>query len=192
MKESRPHMIQTVATKRYPPLSIFLHWAMLLLIIGVYSCILLHESFPRGSDMRADLKTWHFMLGLSVLALVIIRIVSRLFTTKPPIKPEPPAWQMLFAKTMHLALYAFMLAMPILGWLILSSADKTIPFFGLELPALIGPDKALAEQIEEVHETIGTIGYFLIALHALAALFHHHVVKDNTFRRMLPGKRSAR
>jgi len=85
-----------------------------------------------------------------------------------------------------------MLAMPLLGWLILSSADATIPFYGLELPALVAPDKALAEQIEEVHETIGTIGYFLIGLHALAALFHHYVVKDNTLRRMLPGKRSAR
>ncbi|MDM8010704.1 MAG: cytochrome b [Parasphingorhabdus sp.] len=185
-------MTATRPRTRYASLSIFLHWAMLLLIIGVYSCILLHESFPRGSDMRADLKTWHFMLGLSVLALVIIRIVTRLFTTKPPIKPEPPAWQMLLAKVTHLSLYAFMLAMPLLGWLILSSADATIPFYGLELPALVAPDKALAEQIEEVHETIGTIGYFLIGLHALAALFHHYVVKDNTLRRMLPGKRSAR
>ena len=185
-------MTATQARTRYASLSIFLHWAMLLLIIGVYSCILLHESFPRGSDLRADLKTWHFMLGLSVLALVVIRIVARLLTTKPPIKPEPPAWQLLLAKVTHLALYAFMLAMPILGWTILSAADATIPFFGLELPALIAPDKALAEQIEELHETIGEIGYYLIGLHALAALFHHYVVKDNTFRRMLPGKRSAR
>ena len=185
-------MIQTVATKRYPAISIFLHWAMLLLITAVYSCILLRENFPRGSDLREGLKMWHFMLGLSVLALVIIRIVARLLTAKPPIKPEPPAWQMLFAKVTHLALYAFMLAMPVLGWSILSAEGATIPFFGLELPALIGPSKALAEQIEEIHETIGTIGYFLIGLHALAALFHHYVVKDNTLRRMWPGKRSAR
>ncbi|WP_417612717.1 cytochrome b [Parasphingorhabdus sp.] len=177
---------------RYASLSIFLHWVMLLLIIAVYSCILLHESFPKGSDIRADLKTWHFMLGLSVLALVIIRIVARLLTAKPPIKPEPPAWQVLLAKITHIGLYVFMLAMPLLGWAILSAADATIPFFGLELPALIAPDKALAGQIKEVHETIATIGYFLIGLHALAALFHHYVVKDNTFRRMWPGKRSTR
>lgn len=182
-------MTATQTHARYARLSIFLHWAMLLLITAVYSCILLRESFPRGSDLREGLKMWHFMLGLSVLLLVIIRIVARLLTTKPPIKPEPPAWQMLLAKVTHLALYAFMLAMPIAGWLILSSADKTIPFFGLELPALVAPDKALAEQIEELHETAGTIGYFLIGLHALAALFHHYVVKDNTLKRMLPGKR---
>jgi len=185
-------MTQTVATKRYPAISIFLHWAMLLLITAVYSCILLRENFPRGSDLREGLKMWHFMLGLSVLALVIIRIVARLLTAKPPIKPEPPAWQMLLAKVTHFALYAFMLAMPILGWSILSADGATSPCVGLELPALIGPNKSLAGQIKEIHETIGTIGYFLIGLHALAALFHHYVVKDNTFRRMLPGKRSTR
>ncbi len=182
-------MNATTSTTRYSPLSILLHWVMLLLITAVYSCILLHESFPKGSDLREGLKHWHFMLGLSVLSLVIIRIITRFVTAKPPIKPEPPAWQMLVAKGTHLALYAFMLAMPVAGWLILSASDKSIPFFGLELPALVAPDKALAGQVKEWHETFGTVGYFLIGLHALAALFHHHVVKDNTLRRMLPGKR---
>lgn len=182
-------MTAAKAQARYARLSIFLHWAMLLLITAVYSCILLHESFPKGSDLREGLKHWHFMLGLSVLLLVIVRIVVRLLTAKPPIKPEPPAWQMLVAKGTHLALYAFMLAMPIAGWLILSAAGKNIPFFGLELPALIMPDKALAGQIKEIHETIGTVAYFLIGLHALAALFHHYVVRDNTLLRMLPGRR---
>lgn len=182
-------MNATTRTTRYSSLSILLHWAMLLLITAVYSCILLREYYPKGSDLREGLKSWHFMLGLSVLLLVIIRIITRFLTAKPPIKPEPPAWQMLVAKGTHLALYAFMLAMPVAGWLILSAADKTIPFFGLELPALVAPDKALSGQVKEWHETFGTVGYFLIGLHALAALFHHYVVKDNTLRRMLPGKR---
>ncbi|WP_417591423.1 cytochrome b [Parasphingorhabdus sp.] len=182
-------MNATATPARYSSFSIFLHWAMLLLITAVYSAILLRENFPKGSDFREGLKSWHFMLGLCVLLLVIIRIVTRLVTAKPPIKPEPPAWQMLFAKVTHLALYTFMLAMPVAGWLILSAADKSIPFFGLELPALVAPDKALAGQVKEWHETFGTVGYFLIGLHALAALFHHYVVKDNTLRRMLPVKR---
>ncbi len=139
--------------------------------------------------MREGLKTWHFMLGLSVLLLVIVRIIARLMSAKPPIKPAPAAWQMMLASLIHFALYAFMLAMPVAGWLILSSADKNIPFFGLELFSLIAPDKALSEQIQELHETVGTIGYFLIGLHASAALFHHYAAKDNTLQRMLPGKR---
>jgi len=68
----------------------------------------------------------------------------------------------------------------------LSAAGKPIPFFGLELPALVAPDKALASQVKELHETIGKVGYVLIGLHAVAALFHHHVMKDDTLTRMLP------
>jgi cytochrome b561 len=90
------------------------------------------------------------------------------------------------ARLVHLALIVFMIAMPILGWLILSAEGDPIPFWGFELPALTGPDKAFAEQMEEVHETVGNIGYFLIGAHAAAALFHHYLVADNTLIRMLP------
>jgi superoxide oxidase len=182
-------MNSTDIRQRFSGLSIFLHWAMVLLISAVYACILLRENYPKGTDMREGLKTWHFMLGLTVLALVIVRIMARLLSRRPPITPEPPVWQALLAKATHFALYAFMLAMPIAGWVILSASGKVIPFFGLELPALIGPSKALAGQVKELHETFGTIGYFLIGLHAVAALFHHYIVKDDTLRRMLPGRR---
>ncbi|MDR2154682.1 MAG: cytochrome b/b6 domain-containing protein, partial [Burkholderiaceae bacterium] len=57
--------------------------------------------------------------------------------------------------------------------------------------ALIGPDKALGKQIKEVHETVATIGYGLIGLHAAAALFHHYVMRDNTLLRMLPARKGG-
>ena len=177
---------------RYGSLSIGLHWLMLLLIASVYACIELHDLFPKGSDTREALKTWHFMLGLSVFTLVILRLLVR-FTSGPVprISPSPAPWQDLIAKALHLALYALMLGMPIAGWLILSAAGKPIPFFGIQLPALIAENKDLSKLIKEVHETVGTIGYFLIGLHALAALFHHYVLRDNTLLRMLPGRNRA-
>ena len=181
-------MNSNVPHQRFSLLSIALHWAMVLLIAAVYACILLRENYLKGSDLREGLKTWHFMLGLSVLVLVIIRILARLMSAKPPITPDPPVWQMLFAKAMHFALYAFMLAMPIAGWVILSASGKAIPLFGLELPALVGQSKDLVGQVKEMHETVGTIGYFLIGLHAAAALFHHYIAKDDTLRRMIPGR----
>jgi cytochrome b561 len=79
-----------------------------------------------------------------------------------------------------------MIVMPILGWMLLSASGKPIPFFSLELPALIGESTTLAETLKEIHETGGTIGYFLIGLHATAGLFHHYVMRDNTLVRMLP------
>lgn len=180
-------MTTSLTPARYASVSILLHWLMAALIVAVYACIELREFYPRGSDIRDGLKMWHFMLGLSILLLVFIRIAARLMTPTPAIVPAPPKWQSLMAKATHLFLHVMMIGMPIGGWLILSGEGKAIPFFGLDLPPLVGPDKAFAHSIEELHETIGTIGYFVIALHTAAAIFHHYVVKDNTLRRMLPG-----
>ena len=169
---------------RYSSLTISLHWFMLALLAAVYACIELRVLWPKGSDPRELIKTWHFMLGLSVFALVWVRLAARFAGGTPPIEPAPPAWQNLLAKGVHIALYALMIGMPIGGWLILSASGKPIPFFGLELPALVAPDKALAEQIKEIHETGGVVGYWLIGLHAAASLFHHYIKRDNTLVRM--------
>jgi cytochrome b561 len=176
--------------QRYSGLSIALHWLMLLLIVGVYTCTELREFYDKGAPMRDSLKSWHYTLGLTVFALVWIRIVARLMGPTPAIVPEPPAVQALLTRILHIALYALMVLMPIGGMLILSGEAKAIPFWGLELPPLIGPDKDLAHTVEEIHETFGKIGYALIALHALGAIYHHRFVKDNTLVRMMPGGRS--
>jgi cytochrome b561 len=173
-------------TIRYGSLSVGLHWLMLLLLAAVYACMELRGNFPKGSDIREGLKTWHYMLGLSVFVLVSLRAAFHLLQTVPLIEPASPRWQELAAKAVHLGLYAFMIGMPLLGWLLLSAGGKPIPFFGLELPALIGEDKGFAELVKEIHEVGGTIGYFLIGIHAVAALYHHYVMRDNTLRRMLP------
>src|SRR5512134_18143 len=120
----------------YGLLSVGLHWFMLLLLVAVYACIELREFFPKGSEPREALKTWHFMLGLSVFALVGFRLVARFMKPAPRIEPDPSTPQKLFTKLVHVMLYVLMIGMPILGWLLLSAAGKPIPFFGLELPAL--------------------------------------------------------
>jgi cytochrome b561 len=176
---------------RYASALVALHWLMLLVIVAVYACIELRALFPKGSDPREALKMWHFMLGLLVLILVSLRLVVRITAGPVPrIVPPPKSWQQILAKVVHFALYALMLGMPLAGWLILSAGGKPIPFFGLELPPLVGENKALSGQVKEIHETAGTVGYFLIGLHAVAALFHHYIVRDNTLLRMLPGKKA--
>jgi len=174
---------------RYHLASISLHWVMLALFIGVYASINLRELFDKGSVPREALKSLHFMLGLLMFALVWLRLAMRAIYPAPRPQAALPQWQAMAGKLAHLVLYAIMIGMPLLGWLMLSAAGKPIPFFGLELPALIGPDKALAGQLKEIHEFVGTAGYFLIGTHAAAALFHHYVQRDNTLLRMWPGSR---
>ena len=173
---------------RYHRLNISLHWLMLLLIAAVYACIELKGNFARGSEPRDVLKQLHFTLGMAVFGLVWLRLLGRALYKAPAIEPAPPRWQMRAAGGMHLALYALMIGLPLLGWLILSASGKTQLFDWLTLPPLVSPNKALARDLKEVHEWGGVAGYWLIGLHAVMGLAHHYLWRDNTLVRMLPGK----
>lgn len=172
------------APTKFHPLLIALHWLMLLLIAAIYITMEFSDIFPKGSAERGLMKTTHFSLGISVLLLVVVRIAVRISTKVPPIIPAPNAMQDKLAKLMHLALYVFMIAMPLVGWLILSAHGKSVPFFGMTLPPLIPANEGLDDVLHELHEIGGNIGYFLIAAHAAAGLFHHYKLKDNTLLRM--------
>lgn len=183
-------MTEQSVRRHYPSSAIVLHWLMLLLIVAAYACILLRENYPRGSDLREAFKTWHFMLGLSILGLTLLRGGLRVKVRKTPaITPDPPRWLHRVAIVAHIVIYAWMIAMPLAGWTILSAQGDPIPFWGLNLPPLTGVSEQLAKQVEELHELGGTLGYFLLGLHAVAALFHHYFLRDDTMFRMLPPRR---
>lgn len=179
-------MPSTTSTDRFGSLSIALHWLMLVLLAGVYCAMEFRGLFPKGSDGRTLMALTHFSLGISVYILVWLRIAARFAGPTPAISPAPAAWQNALARLMHLALYAFMIGMPLCGWVMMNTGGKAVPFFGFELPILLAENHALHEQLEELHELGATLGYVLIAAHAAAALFHHYVQKDNTLLRMLP------
>lgn len=169
---------------RYNKATIAIHWLTLLLMITVYCTMEFRGMFERGSEPRELIKTVHYMLGLSIFFLTFVRLALRFSQPYPAIEPAPAVWQHKLAALVHLVIYAFMIAMPLLGWLILSAEGKAIPFFGLELPALIAPNDESAELFEEIHELVATFGYALLGFHAVAAIFHHHILKDNTLKRM--------
>ena len=122
--------------------------------------------------------------------MVVLRLATRLVSGTPPrIEPGPSVWQQRLAAWMHVALYVFMLGMPVLGWFAVSAKGDLISFYGMQLPMLIGQDKTLYKSLKDIHETVATAGYFLIGLHAAAALFHHYLIHDNTLLRMLPARR---
>lgn len=169
---------------------VFLHWFTLILLIAVFGFIEARELFDKGTEMRELMKTLHYMLGLTVLLTVVLRLFFRLRSRVPAIEPAPHWFQRRAAQLVHLLLYALMIAMPVAGWFMLSAAGKPIPFYGLELPALMAENKELADTIKETHKTVGKFAYFLIAAHVLAGLYHHYVRRDNALLRMLPGKSS--
>ena len=175
-------------TSKYSPLSISLHWLIFLLMVAVYFTIEIREVIPKEEPVRDVLKLLHFLLGLSILVLFVPRLINFLKSVAPNIEPPHSHLQKVLAGFVKFALYVMMIGMPLSGWLMLGAKGKTVSFLGIELPMLIGENERLAWVFDELHELGGTVGYFLISLHVLAALLHHDLSKDNTRKRMLPWK----
>ena len=175
-------------TGRFSSSSIAMHWLMAVLLVATVSAIEFKDIYPKGSAGRELLKTLHFMLGASIFALVWLRLLARWWGTTPRITPAIPAWQATFSHAVQWALYALMVALPVLGWLILSANGKPVTLLGgLQMPLLpMTPSRESTLLFKEIHETGATIGYGLVALHTAAALVHHYVQGDNTLLRMLP------
>jgi superoxide oxidase len=173
-------------TYKYGRSLIVLHWLMFFLFICVYVFIEFRVFFDKGMPERELMKALHFMFGLLILLLVSLRLLARGLSPRPPTDSSQSGYKFLHIASQvgHLMLYAFMLGMPLMGWMVLSAAGKEIPFFGLVIPALIGPDETLSKQLKSLHETVGSFGYVLIGLHIVAAFFHQFVLKDNLMARM--------
>ena len=163
-----------------------LHWLMFLLLILVYAAMEFRVMYDKGMPERDFMKSLHFMFGLCVLLLVFLRLWTKRLSPRPPLLELHGLANLMHRASGagHVVLYLFMAVMPLMGWLMLSAAGKPIPFFGLELPALIAPDEALAKQIKAAHALAGNVGYGLIGLHVAAALFHQWVLKDRLLQRM--------
>ena len=172
---------------RYRPGLRRLHWLVALLVLAVYLLIEQRGIFPRGSSGRAAMMQGHFWVGLTILLLALWRLALRARSPVPPITPALPAWQALPSKLLHLALYLFLVVMPLLGLATAWSDGRVllVPFTAIPIPSLLPENRALAHTLEELHGTIGEIFYWVIGAHILAALYHHFVRRDDTLRRML-------
>lgn len=174
----------TISSQRFSRLTVTIHWLTVLLFICVYVSMEFRDIFERGTPGRDLMKTSHYWFGICILLLLIVRLFARFSQPTPAIIPPQPHWQQRLAKLVHLAIYSLMLVMPVLGLCLLSADAVPLRLFGTELPALMAADAATAEWLENLHEIGATIGYYLIGIHAFAALFHHYFLKDNTLKRM--------
>ena len=179
--------MHTPASPRYTPTQRRLHWWMAALVLAGYLLIEQRGLFPRGSGERAAMVQGHFWVGIVVLVLAWWRVARRRIDGAPPITPPLGRSTALASRVIHLALYAFLLVMPLLGLATAWTDGKAvlIPFTDFALPALLAENESLAHTLEDLHGTIGEAFYWVIGAHVLAALWHHLGRRDDTLRRML-------
>ena len=162
-----------------------LHWVIVVLIIAQFVLANMAESADSRMDMFI-LFARHKSIGITIFALALVRLIWRLINEQPELPMRMPPWQRLVSKSTHWLLYALIFALPITGLLGSAASNFPVTWFGFfTLPALIGPDEALADIFHEVHEICAFALAMVASLHLLAALKHHFFNRDEVLRRMI-------
>lgn len=172
---------------RWGSVSQTLHWliAALILLLGVVGLTM--GELPK-TPKYFWVYTAHKSLGLTVLALVIVRLGWRLYAGAPKPVQGTPGWQERIADATHALLYVMIFAIPLSGWLY-DSASGLRPFrwFGLvAVPKLSAPNEHLRDLSHTVHEWGFWLLIAVVLAHAGAAFYHHLFQRDATLARMLP------
>lgn len=171
---------------RYSLGAILLHWAIAIAVIVNWRLASSAEGASKEQAMA--LMGTHKALGITILALTVLRILWRITHKQPPMSATLKQWEVTLAKTVHAIFYILLIALPLLGWIANSSFGKGIDMFGLfTIPPLpVANDPKMGGSIYDLHKLLGTSMLFLIALHVLGALKHHFLDKNGAIYRMLP------
>lgn len=179
---------------RYGFIAVALHWIIVTGVIAQYFLAEAAEDQGAASGGALSAMSVHTSVGITILALALLRAFWRLMELPPERPPTMKPYEIGLAKAAHLAFYILLFALPISGWALATADDEPLRYFGLfELPRLrIGAQLPVTggtlseEQLEEVHELLFNVLVGLAALHVVGALKHHLFDRDNVLRSMLP------
>jgi cytochrome b561 len=171
--------------RRFTPLQRALHWfmavcilAMLFIGVGMVTTI---------APEYLTLVGIHKPLGILILILALIRLVVRLRYGAPPLPLDLPEPMKLAAYLSHYALYALMIAMPLIGWAMLSAADYPVTLWsGFSLPQIVPQSASLHTLLWNAHFYLAFCLFALILMHLAAGLFHALIRRDGVFDAMGP------
>jgi cytochrome b561 len=162
-----------------------LHWSMAVAILAM---LFVGAAMVISLQHREQLLDLHRPLGLAILLLAIVRLANRLRNKPPPLPADLPRIQKFAAEASHWLLYALMLAMPVIGWAMLSAGGYPVVVFnGLNLPAIAPHSATLYGFLRPLHGVLAYVLFFTILAHLSAALFHAWVRRDEVFGQMARG-----
>ena len=172
--------------ERYGLIAQLFHWVIVVLVIAQFALGFTAHGLPISLE-RLVLLARHKSIGITIFVLVVLRLLWRLYSRPPPLPPSPHPLFNAAAHASHALLYALLLAMPPIGWLLSSASHLAVAWFGLfSLPNLVAPDKRLAQIMLLTHASMAWLLLATATVHVLAALWHHFLLKDSVLLRMLP------
>jgi len=160
------------------------HWLIVALLSVQYPLGWFMPEIHRGAK-PSDALTFHVSLGITILALIVLRLLWRI---THPVAPERslPAWQQLISEAVHWLLYALVFATTMTGWLLASEHGWSISLFSaVPLPMLTSKGSLLASSIGKWHGTMEWALLSLVGAHVAAAMAHTFIFRDRIMQRML-------
>jgi cytochrome b561 len=171
----------------YTATAMTLHWLILALLIVQF---IVAWTMPHiGRNTKPDtLISLHFSIGVTILAVAVVRLAWRLTHTEPAPEAGVPPWQVMSARVVHWLLYVLLFVVPALGWINASWRGFPVALFGLDLPKLIATRAPGWLWTGDVHALLANYAMLtLVGLHVAAALYHWLIKRDRVLQRMLPG-----
>jgi cytochrome b561 len=187
---------------RYGAVAMTLHWLIALAVIVNIALGLYFPDLPRSDPDKFMLTQLHKSIGLTVLVLSLARLGWRLINPVPPLPANMPTILKWAAHGSHFLLYFLIIAIPLSGWLLVSSSPLGLPtmYFGvIEWPNLPGfadmtreARRPLSHEFGAVHIFLAWSAIVLVPIHIGAALYHQFIRHDNILMRMLPGAKAEK
>lgn len=176
--------------KQYHPVLVTLHWLLAALVIGglVMGGQVLAKTANTDPAKLFSLKM-HMSIGIVILVLMLLRLVIRFATKKPPHADIGNDLLNTGARLAHYLLYAVVIAMSASGLAIANAAGLPAIVFGGSGEALPADFNDIAPRV--AHGVLALVLKLVIAGHVLASLYHQFVRKDSLFSRMWYGNRGA-
>lgn len=164
-----------------------LHW---LMAIGILAMLFIGVGMVSTIGRQyLPLLTTHKTLGIAILILALVRLVVRFKSGAPALPADLPEPMKLAAHLSHVALYALMIGMPLIGWAMMSAAAYPIVLYGgIRLPPILPQSDTLHALLWSAHFYLAFAFFALVLMHLAAALFHGLIRRDGVLQTMLPGK----
>jgi cytochrome b561 len=166
-----------------------LHWLIVALLVVQFATAWTMPHIGRGTRPEG-LISLHLSFGVLILIVAMTRLAWRLTHPVPLLTDNVPPWQHRAAQTLHVLLYAILVALPVMGWANANARGWEVGLFGIvPLPRIMAEQSRLGMALGDVHANFAIILLVLVGLHVLAALYHHVMLRDRVLLRMLPERR---
>ncbi|MCK6263912.1 cytochrome b [Vibrio sp. ZSDE26] len=160
------------------------HWVSALAIIGLFGVGYWMVDLSYYSEWYRTAPHWHKSIGILLGLLTVFRLLWKMFTSSPQI--EGNHFEKVAAKAAHGLVYVLLFLLFTTGYLISTEDGRGIDVFGwFTVPGMGAFFEGQADLSGEIHEIAAWSLIVLSSVHALAALKHHFITKDNTLNKMI-------